>query len=303
MRVENQFRRWGRLISPLAARQHGVVARWQLIELGVSTSAIGRLLKAGHLHIVWPGVYAVGHRTLSREGRWMAAALSGGPGAALSHRAAAALHQIRADSLLEVTSPNQRRPRKGVVFHRSVLPFDEVTTEDGIPVTTIPRTILDLAAVLPRRQVEKAINEIEEKRLYDRLSLPKLLERYPRRRGTATIKAILADQRLGESVTRSDLEEAFLSFIAAVSLPPPRTNTWINVGARWFECDAVWREQRLIVELDSRRWHATPERFESDRVRDRILAAAGWRVIRVTWRELHRNRAALHADLLSLLAV
>ena len=98
MGAENQSRRWDTLISSLAARQHGVVARWQLIEFDLGKGAIRRRLEAGRLHVIWPGVYAVGHRTLSREGRWMAAALSGGPKGVLSHRAAGALWQIRADS-------------------------------------------------------------------------------------------------------------------------------------------------------------------------------------------------------------
>ncbi len=147
------------------------------------------------------------------------------------------------------------------------------------------------------------MHEVEGKRLYDRLSLPDLVERYPRRRGVATIKAILAEASFGEDVTDSALEEAFLDFCAESGLPRPETQVHLQIGGRWIRADALFRAQRLIVELDSHAWHSSPETFESDRVRDRELAVLGWRVVRVTWRELQRNRAALLADLLSLLSL
>jgi predicted transcriptional regulator of viral defense system len=145
-------------IAELAERQHGVVARRQLERLGASRRAIETRLRSGRLHRLHAGVYAVGHRVLSREGRWMAAVLFCGSGAVLSHRSAAALWGIRDHSgrAIEVTVARKSRSRAGIERHYSVLPADEITVERGIPVTSVPRTIFDLAAVLPATAVESA---------------------------------------------------------------------------------------------------------------------------------------------------
>jgi hypothetical protein len=152
-----------RLIAELAERQHGVVARRQLRENGMGSDAIDHRVKVGRLHVGYRGVYAVGHRILTTHGSWKAAVLGSGSGcgAALSHRAVAALWKLRPRSHLEVTVPSWRRARPGIVIHHAELPTDEVTTEDGIPLTMVPRTLLDLAAVLPRNQLERAVNEAE----------------------------------------------------------------------------------------------------------------------------------------------
>jgi very-short-patch-repair endonuclease len=233
----------------------------------------------------------------------MAAVLASGPGAVLSHRDAAALYGIRPSSRreIEVTVPRRRHPRPGIEPRLAALPADEITTHEGIPVTTVPRTLFDLAAVRGRREVERAFHEAEVRRLYDPLSLADLLARYPRRRGAATVRAILAARDAGAGMTRNDLEEAFLAFLARVGLPRPRVNHPLRVRGRWIEADCVWIEERLVVELDGRGAHATLEAFERDRARDRALAAAGWRVVRVTWRHLHDGADALAADLGALL--
>jgi very-short-patch-repair endonuclease len=172
---------------------------------------------------------------------------------------------------------------------------------EGIPVTSPPRTLLDLAAVLDPRQVGRAVHEAEVLRLTDPLTLDDLVARYPRRRGIATIKAVLAAGRFGATVTRSELEERFLAFLEANHLPSPEVNVGVKSAERWVEADCVWRAQRLIVELDGRVVHATTQAFERDRARDRGLQVAGWRVVRVTWRHLHDDPAALAADLRGLL--
>ncbi len=281
------------LIAAFAERQHGVVARRQLVEAGISHRAINLRIERGLLYVVHRGVYAVGHPFLTADGRWMAAPLAAGPAAVLSHRAAGAALLLLASSYLEVTVPGKRRCAR-VRIHRAVLPPDEITTVRGIPVTTVPRTLLDLAAVLPTHKLERAFHEAEENLLTDSLSLPDLLERYPRREGTPAIRSLL---EAGAEITRSELEARFRAFAAEFALPPPELNVWLQIQGQWFECDCVWRDERLIVELDGRSFHDTAAAFERDRARDRRLHAAGWRIVRVTWRQLQRDAREVAADL------
>lgn len=184
MRGQEQTRGSDGVVAGLADRQHGVVARRQLLVLGLSEKAIDVRLEGGRLHPLHRGVYAVGHRVLSKEARWMAAVLFCGTGAVLSHRSAAALWGVRDPSsrAIEVTVPRKSRSRGGIQRHYAALPADEVTVERGIPVTSAPRTLFDLAAVLPAAAVESALRQSEYLRLHDRLSLPDLLERYPGRK-------------------------------------------------------------------------------------------------------------------------
>jgi very-short-patch-repair endonuclease len=202
----------------------------------------------------------------------------------------------------EVTRPGFVRTQAGLVVHRSVLRSDEVEVENRIPVTSASRTQFDLAAVLSRRQMERVMNEAKVRRLTSRLSLPHLLERYPGRRGNATLRELLADKEPG-GITRNDFEESFVAFLDAHALPRPRFNATIALRGRFFEADCLWQAQRLMVELDSRTVHGTDRAFESDRQRDRILLAEGWRSTRITWRQLHDEPEAIAADLrLSLAA-
>jgi very-short-patch-repair endonuclease len=290
-------------IAELAERQHGVVARSQLLATGVSRRAIGHRVAQGRLFAVHRGVYAVGHYAGSQEARWMAAVLASGPCAVLSHRSAASLWRIRATtrSLIEVTASRQCS-RPGIQTHRGSVPADEMTVLRGIPVTTVPRTLLDLAAMLPRRQVERAVNEAEVLQLFDALSLADLVARHPRRRGVASIGALLSARSHGSGMTRSELEERFLVLLDQAGLPSPDVNRSVHVSGRWIEGDCVWLQQRVIAELDGHAFHATAAAFERDRSRDRVLQAAGWRVVRITWRQLHDDSAALVADLRGLLA-
>lgn len=235
----------------------------------------------------------------------MAAVLCAGNGAALSHSAAAALLGLRpaGSGRIDVALERWLPARRTIVFHQAALPADEVTVQHAIPVTTVPRTLLDLATVLDKRQVERAMEQAERLRLTDPLSLPALVERYPVRRGVAMIRQILDEARIGSTYTRSDLEEAFLAFVRAHSLPSPELNAQIELSpGRWIEADCLWRAQRLIVELDSRGFHDTARAFESDRARDRAASVGGWTVIRVTWRQLHDEPSALAGDLHNLLA-
>jgi hypothetical protein len=178
--------------------------------------------------------------------------------------------------------PHQHRVREGIRFYVRSLPDDEVTVKDGIPTTTVPRTLFDLAAVLDQRQLERAINEAEVLRLWDELSLYDLLARYPRRAGTRRLRAVLHDRAAGSNHTRSDLEEMFLRFAAEAGLPRPETNVFIE----GLEVDCVWREQRLVIEVDG----------------CRCLQAAGWRCVPVTFLQLRDDYRDLARDVRRLLA-
>jgi very-short-patch-repair endonuclease len=286
-----------RAAGDLAECQHGVLTRGQLSELGLSDDQIDHRVTLGRLRRVHRGVYTIGHRLLTQDGRWMAAVLACGPGAVLSHRAAAALWGMRGGTRVEVTVPRARRVRRGIEVHRAVLPVDERTTHRGIPTTTVPRTLLDLSAVVQRHEARGALRKAEQLRLTDPLSLHDLIERYPRRPGLATIRALLKEASIGVKIIRSEFEERFHDFLIRAGLPLPQTNVLIE----GYEVDCAWREQRLIVELDGHATHSPAHAFESDRVRDRRLAAAGWRVIRITWRQLHEEPELVEADLRRLL--
>jgi very-short-patch-repair endonuclease len=284
-----------RAIWALAERQHGVVSRGQLLELGVNRGAITHRIELGRLRPVHRGVYRIG--LLSRDGRWMAAVLACGRDAVLSHLAAAALFGIRQSDRIEVTTPTSHRGPNRVIVHRSPLRDDERTTHRGIPTTTVPRTLLDLSAVVHPDALRSALRQAEQLRLTDPLSLVDLAERYPRRPGLAAIRALLKEASIGASVIRSELEERFQSFLVNAGLPLPQTNRRIQ----GYEVDCVWPEQRLIVELDGHAFHSPTHAFEADRARDRRLEAAGWHVIRVTWRQLHEEPELLETDLRQLL--
>ncbi len=294
------------VIARLAERQHGVVARAQLLELGLGRDAIGHRLDCGRLHPLHRGIYAVGHRALTREARWIAAVLASGSAAVLSHRSAAALWGLRVASgtRADVTVARRLRARTGIAAHHAVLPADEVTVVRGIAVTTPPRTLLDLAAVVAPRHLERAVNDAEVLRLADALSLEQLVLRHPRRRGIAALRRILAHGRIGATVTRSELEDRFLAFLDRAGLPRPEVNAALELAhGHWIEADSLWRAQRLVVELDGYASHATRTAFEHDRSRDRALQAAGWRVVRVTWRHLAHEPATVAAQLRALLGI
>jgi hypothetical protein len=283
-----------------------VVARYQLEALGFEETAISRRLRAGRLHQVHAGVFAVGHRLVSREGRWMAAVLAMGDGAVLSHRSAAALWGLWGyGGPVHVTLPSKSRHVSGIRRHSSrVLPADEIAREDGIPVTSVPRTIFDCASEGDVDFVESLIRQAERRGRYDRLSLPQLLDRYPRRRGCRTVRWTLG--RLEESpagVAESPLEERFLPFLRAYDLPLPRLNEWIELGGRRYRVDCHWPGTKEVVELDSWEVHSTRSAFRGDRERDRRLRVAGYGLTRITWSQLDDEPAAIAADLRALLGL
>ncbi len=235
----------------------------------------------------------------------MAAVLACGSEDVLSHRSAAALWGIRGHSsrAIEVTTRSKSRSQGDIHRHFAVLPEDEVTTCSDIPVTTVPRTVFDLAAVVPIGQVEHALRQSERLRLHDALSLDDLLARYPRRHGSRAIRECLRRQRdIPAGMTREELEARFVAFLDRSELPRPRLNAWIDLKIRRYRADCLWSAQKVIVELDGYATHGTRAAFEGDRERDRRLAVAGYRVMRVTWAQLHEMPEDIGADLRALLA-
>ena len=302
-RGKSQARPWDGSIAELAREQHGVVSRPQLIGLGMGSRAIEGRLERGSLHRLHKGVYKVGYRRVGRKGRWMAAVLAGGEGAVLSHRSAALLWRLlppRAESIAITCPPGRIVRRQGIVGHEAGLRGDEWTIDDGIPATSPFRTIFDLAAVSPMRELERAFHEAEAREMTDRVSLSVLLERYPGRRGSRKLMALLGSTA-PVGITRNDFEEAFLALVDAHRLPRPRMNADLAIRGRFFEIDALWEGRRFAVELDSRSIHGTRKRFESDRLRDRILVAEGWKTMRISWRQLRDEPEEIVADLRSAL--
>jgi very-short-patch-repair endonuclease len=290
-----------RELADLATRQHGVVAHWQLLELGFSARGIIRGVERGRLHRVHRGVYAVGHRLLSVKGRMLAAVLACGRDAVLSHRSAGHLWEVRptASGLLEVTVAGSGRRHPGIRVHRvRRLDSRDCTVVDGIPVTTVARTLLDLAEVITPRQLENAIEGAERRRLFDLDAINDLCGRSPGRRGRKPLKAALADYKEPPR-TRRELERLFIDVCRNGNLPRPVCNTIVN----GHEVDATWPNTNLIVELDSWEFHGkTRAAFEDDRRRDAKLLLAGYRVVRLTWRRLHREPDAVAGELRALLA-
>ena len=288
-------------IAALAAAQHGVVSRLQLLDYGLGPKAIDHRIANGRLHVVHRGVYAVGHPRLTREGRWMAAVLAGGADAVLSHRSAGVLWGILQSARIEVTTPAWKPSREGVVFRSSSLQSDERTEREGIPVTMPSRTLLDLGQVLGDQALERAFREAERLRLTDANSVADLLGRYPGRRGCAAVRRLTGMKELYAGVTRSELEEWFRLYLRDHDLPQPEWNVRIDVADATLEVDCLWRDQRVVVELDGYGYHAHRAAFERDRVRDRLLQLAGFTPIRVTWKVLRDDPSFAH-DLATILA-
>lgn len=281
-------------IAGLAKRQFGIVSRAQLLALGLGRGAIEHRVRRKRLHPVFRGVYSLVPGKLGREALWMAAVLAAGPAAALSHWSGAALWAMRSGSgpIPHVTSPLRRQSRPGLKVHCAQLPGDEVTVEQGIPVTVPARVVLDLAPHARPAVLQRMLEKIERLRLYRGSSVAELVDRYPRRAGTPKLKDLI-NRPL--PFTRSDLEAHFLSLIDSWGLPRPDINT--NIAGH--EVDTAWRDKRIIVELDTFETHGSSFAFERDRRRDRALQAAGWTVIRVTGEQLEER--ALRADLAALL--
>jgi very-short-patch-repair endonuclease/predicted transcriptional regulator of viral defense system len=284
-------------VQALAGRQHGVVSREQVRAAGLSRQAIHRRIEAGWLVRLHQGVYAVGHTALTPKSHLLAAVYAGGRGALASHRAAGGLWVVlRGAQPIEVTAPTPRTARQGIVLHRSrcIDPEDRAVI-DGIPVTSLARTLVDLADVLLERRLADAVHEAEVRQLFDMRTVERVLDRLPGRKGRHRLRRVLAAYRDVQPFTRSEAERRVLELCETHGLPRPQ----VNVGIAGYEVDFYWPEAKLVLEFDGAATHLTRRAFRADRARDRALAARGIHVVRATWRDLD---AGLGRELDAILA-
>jgi very-short-patch-repair endonuclease len=264
-------------VAQMATRQHGVVAVAQLASAGIDRQGVLRRVGAGRLHRVHRGVYAVGHRGLSSEGKWLAAVLACGSAAVLSHRCAAGLWELLPPETgpVDVTVPGLGgRPRRpGIRLHRSrSLTPAHTTRRKGIPVTTPARTIADLRRTVSAQQLRRAIRQ-------------------------AAVIGLNIGRDVETDPTRSELEHRFLRLCRHHRLPRPDAN--VPVGR--FVVDFLWRDQALIAETDGYRYHRGRLAFEDDRARDLELRLLGYEVVRFTFRQVSDDPARVASALRALL--
>jgi very-short-patch-repair endonuclease len=278
----------------------GVVSRERLLAAGVGRGAIARGVDAGRLRAVFRGVYAVGHVALSRDGQWMAALLACGRGAALSHRAAGAKWNVLAGPVMPIdviTTSASGRKLAGIRAHRMLLdPVDAVVIDD-LRVTTPSRTIVDLAGMLEGRALRDVVERAQDLRRFDADDIAATLDRVAARRGTRRLEDLITLLAPDRERARSHLERLFLALTRKAMLPKPMVNYEIAGRCR----DFAWREQRLVVETDGYRYHASRQARRRDNRRDRHLTALGWRPVRFTYEEVAFEPAEVAEELGNLL--
>lgn len=275
-----------------------MVSLEQLRRLGLRRGAVAHGVKTGRLHPLHHGVYAVGHARLGREGRWLAAVLACGPGAVLSHRSAAALWGLlQSDQArIDVTAPRSRNggPTRAplIRLHRSrSLDARDTTSHQGMPITSVPRTLLDLAATIRPDRLERALAQAERLQLYDHRAIRDVIARNNGHRGRTPLTAATAQE---PKLTRSQAEAIFLTLIREAGLPEPLVNFPLTAPDHpRLEVDFYWPAYHLIVEIDGWETHRTRAAFEADRRRDAALQAAGQKVLRFTWRVINNDGATV----------
>lgn len=281
----------------IARRQHAVVGMADLAEAGLGRHAIAHRTATGWLRPMFRGVYLVGPLEMPLS-RLMGAVLAAGTGAVLSHGSAAVLWSLSSDRRgpIDVTVPGRKiRGRPGIRVHRSQLHARDATRKHGIPVTSPARTLLDLAATLPQRDLDRAVEQAQVQRQVSLHSLNEQFERYPGHRGTAALTEAI---RTDPAFTRMELERRMLALIRAARLPAPEVNVMLGI----WEVDFHWRDARLVVETDGYAFHSSRAAFERDRRKDQELQANGWRVIRFAWRQITDEPEAVIAALATTLA-
>lgn len=267
-------------VAAAAGLTHGVVAHRQLIAFGVTPSMVQRWVVSGRLHRLHLGVYAVGHTALTAHARWLAGVLACGPEAVLSHQPAAALLDLRrsASAAIHVTTPRRAKPR-GIRVHRvRQLHAEDATERDRIPVTSVARTLLDLAAILPPPELIRAIEQSERLGVFDLRALERLLSRSQGRRGVKALQAAVVAVNGEAPFVNSDWERDLLDFCEEIGVPKPE----LNVLVEGFLVDALWRDKRLVVELDSYAFHRSKRAFHDDRRKYAELQLAGYLVLPLT---------------------
>lgn len=287
-----------RLIAQLAARQHGVVDLRDLRRLGLSDAGVKRRTADLRLRRLHRGVYSVGQ--INQRGRWLAAVRAMGSDAALSHRDGAALLGLRARDgrTVDVTVARHARRRSGINVHQTrALHPDDVTEVDGIPVTSVARTLLDLADVLPAFDVRRAYEAAERERALDLAAIRQLLERSNGRRGVSVLRALLGYDASLAADSKSELESRFLDLVRESNLPLPQ----LNVLVEGFLVDAYWPAARLVVELQSYRYHSDRHAFERDHAKFARLKWARFEVLPLTWLQVTGRPAETAAALTAIL--
>jgi very-short-patch-repair endonuclease/predicted transcriptional regulator of viral defense system len=271
------------VIEALAAIQHGVFAVWQLERRGIDRHTLIARVRDGRLRRLHRGVYATGAH-VSVRGQLMAAALAYGPKAALSHRPAGFLHDVitRNGGLVDVTLPHGTRNRRGLRSHEAILLPQDHTFIDSIPVTSLPRTLLDLAATLTARELQRAYEAAEARGILDISAMTELLARTNGHRGTPALTAVLALDPTAAADARSELERLFLDLLRAHNIPMPAGNVLVD----GYLVDAYWPAGDLIVELDGYEFHNDRETFESDRRKWTSLRRAGHELLVFTYRHV-----------------
>ena len=281
----------------IADAQYGVISLEQLTEwCALSTSAVSRRVRRGTLHRWAPRVFAVGHTRLQWRGRAIGALLFAGDGSVLSHVDAAELAGLldaTERARVHVTLPVFRHPTARVTTHHSVIAADEHATRRRLPLTSVPRTVLDLADTSSGRLVEQALNRAHIRALLDLDAMERTVARARGRRGLGRLRQAYESYLEGLTVTRSMLEEAFLAFLRERGFPLPLLNEKLLA----YEADFFWPAHELVVETDGLRVHTLPGRFEHDRRRDRKHRAAGLRVERITWGDVTRRPDELDAEM------
>jgi hypothetical protein len=290
-------------VARLAATQDGVVGHAQLLALGLSISWIKRQVDQGWLHIVFRGAYAVGHKRLTWRGRLRAAILSCGPRALISHRTAAALQGLRRSSsaVIHVTVPPGGREdrQQGIVLHRIRNMRDvEHDTVDGIPCTSVARTCLDMAAILRRDSLDSLLEQAERNDALDVAAFLAVCKRG--RKGSRALKRALSIYRPLPGWTRSRLERRAFSLLETAGITPDGVNVWVDDAA--VECDLVFYEQKLVIEIDGGATHGTTAAKLRDPQRDAKLQIAGYAVLRVPEHRLVHAPGAYLDDATALLS-
>ena len=276
----------------------------QLRAAGLRDDVISRWVDAGRLHPVQRTVFAFGHRAVGPRARLRAVVLACGPGTVISHRSAAWLLGLREKNpvVVDVICPGQAgRKVDGVRVHKAPYPApSEVRTAYGIPCTTVARAIVDLAGTHGIDKLREAVEMAATRGVLDIAAVEAVLDNGPRRRGAPALRIVLDEWRpVAEtarySTIRSLFEAKLLPLVAAAGLPIPEMNAPVRTAERVLEVDLFWPEQRFVVEADSRRHHAIEVAFERDHKRTRELIAAGYGVLRVSWREAEREPQAVFA--------
>lgn len=274
------------LIRELAERQHGVVARRQLLDFGLGRGLIRDRVRGGRLVQLHRGVFALGHRRIGLHGEWMAAVLAAGPAAVLSHGSAAHLWDLRRSrGAIEITRPSGGVGRMGIRVRQAKLPAQDTTSRLEIPTTTVERTLTDMAAGLDERQLERAVVAADRAGTLSWSRLVETLDRSSGRVGVDRLRTVVgsADPRAVEA--RSPLEIDFLALCRGAGLPAPQVNVLVEGRL----VDFLWPRERVVVETDGYDYHRDRAAFERDHESTLALEAAGYAVRRATYRMLRQE--------------